>query len=149
LLRSTLNLTTDLSNDQNLVAIHIRKTDYITIDQDLKDSYYKLAIEKMLKLNSNLKFDIFTDSENVEIDLKVFKNINKVYLPKHNEQPIDVIKKMMSYRYYIIANSSFSTIPAYLSEFDEKIVIYPKPWWRNSDVKMQNIPSSWISVENK
>ena len=56
--------------------------------------------------------------------------------------------KMMNYKYYVIANSSFSIIPAFLSEFD-KIIFYPNPWWRNSDVKIQNIPSSWISIANK
>ena len=148
LLKTKLNLKTNAYN-QNLVALHIRKTDYIKIQQDLKNSYYEIAINKILNMNSNLKFDIFTDDKNLQLDSKIFKNINKIYKPENDQKSLDVLQKMMNYKYYVIANSSFSIIPAFLSEFDEKIIFYPNPWWRNSDVKIQNIPSSWISIANK
>lgn len=148
LLYKKLDLKTNQSSNQNLAALHIRKTDYLTIEQDLKSSYYELAINKLLKINNHLRFDIFTDDSNIKLDPRIFKNINEIYLPNNKEKPIDVLKSMVNYKYYIIANSSFSTIAAFLSQFDETIVLYPKPWWRNSNVKIQNIPSSWIAIPN-
>jgi hypothetical protein len=149
LLYKKLSLKTNQSSNQNLAALHIRKTDYLTLEQDLKSSYYQLAINKLLKINNHLRFDIFTDDSNIKLDPKIFKNINEIHLPNNKEKPIDVLRSMVNYKYYIIANSSFSTIPAFLSQFDEKIILYPKPWWRNSNIKIQNIPSNWIAIANK
>ena len=54
---------------------------------------------------------------------------------------------MLNYKYYITANSSFSAIAAF-SEIDNKIVTYPDPWWRNSEIKLINIPPDWIGIQN-
>ena len=48
LLKTKLNLKTNTYN-QNLVALHIRKTDYIKIQQDLK-VHYEIAINKILNM---------------------------------------------------------------------------------------------------
>ncbi|MDA9645454.1 hypothetical protein N9T02_01115 [Candidatus Actinomarina] len=149
LLQTKLNLKSNHFKNDNLVALHIRSTDYSTIEQQLKSSYYKSSINKLLQINKDLRFDIFSDDKNLKIDTKVFKNINKIYLPKSNETPLEVMISMLNYKYYIIANSSFSTIPAFLSEYQNKVVLYPQPWWRNSYVKMQNIPSDWIDITNE
>ena len=71
LLYKKLNLETNLSSNQNLAALHIRKTDYLTIEQDLKSTYYELAINKLLKINDHLRFDIFTDDKNIKLDPKI------------------------------------------------------------------------------
>ena len=132
----------------NLAAIHIRKTDYSIIDQELKNSYYEKAIYQLLTINKNLKFDIFTDDENIVLDENIFKNTNKIYTPIIDQNSTEVLKAMINYKYYIIANSSFSAIAAFLSTLNDKVVFYPDPWWRNSAVKLTGIPSSWIKVKN-
>ena len=37
-------------------------------------------------MNSNLKFDIFTDDKNLQLDSKIFKNINKIYKPENDQK---------------------------------------------------------------
>jgi|TARA_Y100000389_G_scaffold92538_1_gene89264 hypothetical protein len=147
-LKDKLNLVSTSFND-NVAAIHIRKTDYLIIDQALSDSYYKSAVDELLKKNSKLKFDIFTDDKSFNLDTKIFKNINNVYKPNSSEKSLDTLRKMLNYKFYITANSSFSSIAAFLSEGDNKFIIYPEPWWRNSEIKLMNVPPNWKSLNNK
>jgi hypothetical protein len=146
-LKDKLNL---ISNNQNndVAALHMRRTDYKIINQMLSDTYYEKAINELLINNNDLQFDIFTDDLNVKLDKKIFKNIRNIYKPMPNENSIDILRKMLNYKYYITANSSFSSIAAFLSEIDDKIVIYPDPWWRNSEIKLINIPVDWIGIQN-
>ncbi len=147
-LQKNLRLVSDNLNE-NTVAVHIRKTDYKIINQELSDKYYELAINKFLKINNDIKLDIFTDDKDLILDTKVFKNINKIYRPVSSIKSIDVLRKMLNYKYYITANSSFSCIAAYLSEFQDKVIFYPKPWWKNSVIEVTNIPKDWQSIVNK
>lgn len=146
-LKDKLNLTSNNQNN-NVVALHMRRTDYKIINQMLSDTYYEKAINELLTNNNDLQFDIFTDDVNVKLDKKIFKNIRNIYKPIPNENSIDILRTMLNYKYYITANSSFSSIAAFLSEIDNKIVIYPDPWWRNSEIKLINIPSDWIGIQN-
>ncbi len=146
-LKDKLNLTSNNQNN-NVAALHIRKTDYKLINQELSDIYYAKAINELLKINNDLQFDIFTDDINLSLNKKVFKNIKNLYKPIQGEESIKILRKMLNYKYYITANSSFSSIAAFLSEIENKVVIYPEPWWRNSEISLINIPSNWISIQN-
>ena len=80
--------------------------------------------------------------------MKIFKNINNIYYPNTQIKPIEVFREMSSYEYFIIANSSFSALAAFLSEGNPKAILYPYPWWRLSEIEIKNIPGSWIPVKN-
>lgn len=142
-----LQLDTDIKN-KDLVALHVRKTDYSIIGQELSDLYYKNAIDQILKFNNKLQFDIFTDDENLILDTNVYRNINKVYKPIPSQSAIDVINSMINYKNYILANSSFSALAAYITPINNQLVFYPDPWWRNSNVSLKGIPTSWIKIKN-
>ncbi len=146
-LKNKLNLNSN-NKKENIAAIHIRKTDYKVINQELSDEYYEVAISKLLNINSALKFDIFTDDENLKLNENVFKNINNIHKPILNENAIETLRKMLNYEFYIIANSSLSAIAAFLADYDNKVILFPEPWWRNSSIKLLNIPSNWIAISN-
>jgi hypothetical protein len=132
----------------NKVAVHIRKTDYGIINQELSDNYYQSAISELLDIKSNLKLDIFTDDKNLKLNNSVFKNIGEIYKPNSSISSLDVMREMLNYKYFITANSSFSCIAAYLSNFQDKVVFYPKPWFKNSEIAIKNIPKHWKSIAN-
>tara|TARA_B100000900_G_C20602448_1_gene726295 strand:+ start:10267 stop:11043 length:777 start_codon:yes stop_codon:yes gene_type:complete len=138
----------DNFKDKNRVAIHIRKGDYIELQQNLSDKYYKDAINEFLKYNPNSIFDIYTDEDKLDLNSEVFINVDKVYTSKMNSNSIEVMKKISEYSNYIIANSSFSALAAYFSTSKEKKVIYPSPWWRKSSIRIKSIPDNWISIPN-
>ncbi len=142
-----LKLNEDFA-DKNKVVIHIRKGDYIELQQNLSDNYYFEAIKSVLKSNPDSVFDIYTDSQKLDLNPEIFTNVNKVFTPSVNVSSLETMKKMSEYRTYIIANSSFSALAAYLSKSKEKKVIYPSPWWRKSEISIKSIPKSWISVTN-
>ena len=148
LIKNVLGLNNPQHSNE-LVAIHIRQNDYKEINQDLSDSYYKKSIDDLLKLNKNLLFDVFTDDKNFVPNSNIFKRLNHVYYPDKNIKPIEVFRDMCRYKNYIIANSSFSALAAYLSGSDDKTVFYPNPWWRSSEIQIRNVPASWIPVINK
>lgn len=147
LFRRKLSLSSN-KMDCNLVAVHIRKTDYLKIRQNLNDDYYVESIKKILEFNNNLKFDIYTDDESFIPNKHIYKNINNFYKPDKNKSPLEVLQALSCYKNYIIANSTFSLLAAYFSDFEEKKVFYPSPWFRNSNIQITNIPKHWIKIEN-
>ena len=148
-LNTNLKLKSDKFYSENIAAIHIRKTDYSLIDQELTELYYKNAIDELTKIDKNIKLDIYSDDPKLKLNFSIFKNINNIFLPNIDEKPLSVLIKMLNYKNYVIANSSFSAIAAYLSDYDDKVVFYPDPWWRNSNIKLLNIPTNWNCIRNK
>ena len=135
-------------SSDGLAAIHLRKTDYETINQLLSDQYYKYAINSMSEINKDIMFDIYTDSKKLKIDKNIFKNINNIYYPKTNESAIEVFQNLSNYQNYVIANSSFSALAAYLSKHENKTIFYPDPWFRESIIQLKGIPKNWKIIKN-
>tara|TARA_B100000900_G_C20602112_1_gene726079 strand:+ start:4495 stop:5268 length:774 start_codon:yes stop_codon:yes gene_type:complete len=133
---------------KNSCLIHIRKGDYKQLNEELKMSYYESAITQLLHKYPDTLFDIFTDDQELILDNNIFSNINSIYYPENKENSTEVLEKMTRYQHYIIANSSFSLIAASFGSDKHSEVFYPSPWWKNFDVTVKNIPSSWRKVEN-
>ena len=75
------------------IAIHIRKTDYKVINQELITSITRLLLTTF-KISKDVKFDIFTDSNKLELNPKIFRNIENIFYPNQNESPLDVLKNL-------------------------------------------------------
>ena len=138
----------DIENQTGKSMIHIRKGDYLKLGEDLNPSYYQDAINELLKDKPDTKFDIFVDDSSFVPNENIFKNLNNVFYPKKSENSLEVFHSMLGYENYIIANSSLSIIAAHLSSSSVSKIYYPNPWWKNHDVKVSNIPSNWISIDN-
>ncbi len=141
--------TQEIQIKKNRALIHVRRGDYMDLNENLHTSYYKKAINKLLKYNPNIEFDIFTDDNNFFLDKDIFSSTTNIIFPSQNEKAIDVLKNMLGYEHYIIANSSLSLIAAYLSENTDTKIFYPDPWWRNYDISIEEIPFSWIKISNE
>jgi len=138
----------DSNLDSEIVALHIRRSDYLEINQALDDEYYLKSIEIISKKIPNFKIDIFCDEQIENLNPKISKYVNNIYLPIKNENPLEVLIKMSRYKNYIIANSSYSALAAVFSNYKNKLVLYPKPWFRESNISLKNIPDDWIAVYN-
>ena len=140
------NFNQNLNKPTHKTLIHIRKTDYVKLGEELSETFYINAINKIIKEDKNFKYDIFTDEKNPSSDSKLFKNAENVNI-NSGENLIIILSKMMNYKNYIIANSTFSFIPAFLSYSSDSVVIYPEPWFKHS----QDIPPvehTWRPVKN-
>ncbi len=138
--KSNLN---NQSKDVNTV-IHIRKGDYINWGEDLPSNYYLNALQRLRKFEETIKYDIFTDEQNVDINKKIFKEAENIF-NNLNEKPLITLSRMQGYKNFIISNSSFSFFAAYLSRSKDKKVLYPNPWFKT----VSHVPytdSDWLEI---
>ena len=138
-----------LQNKKNeeSVMVHIRRGDYIGLNEDLKLEYYSTAIKKLEKKLGSFEITIFTDDYSLKIeDFKKF-NVTKLFNDK-NEDALETFKKMTQFQNFIISNSTFSFLAAFLGQEKNSHIYYPQPWMRNSDVQVKNFPKDWIVIKN-
>ena len=126
--------------DNEKVLIHIRQDDYKKINQDLTDSYYAKSIDEFLSINKNCEFDIFTDDLDFVPNIKIFRNIDQIYYPDANIKPLEVFRDMSRYQNFIVANSSFSALAAFLSNSKSEKVVYPHPYGEIQKSKLKIYP---------
>lgn len=133
--------------NENTVAIHIRRGDYRRLGLALNIDYYKKAIEYISQHEENPYFLVFSDEikwvkQNMTFPAHTcFMNINGEW--KDYEELM-----LMSYcRHNIISNSTFSWWAAWLNKNENKKVIAPKRWVFIGDKKELDIaPDNWIRV---
>ena len=116
-----------ISQLDNPVALHIRRTDYITNPNHtcLGLDYY----EKALNIFPNQTVLIFSDDPQWCQNQKLFED-NRFMISDNDDQYIDMCLMTMC-KGHIIANSSFSWWGAWLSNSER--VIAPKGWFEGSN----------------
>ena len=117
----------------NIVAIHIRRTDYISDTNDFYNlglDYYRSALE----LANKPYVVVFSDDinwckQNIARNLYQYTN---VYFVDIGIQEFEFILMSM-FKHHIIANSTFSLWASFISPYSDKIVIAPKNWYSNQE----------------
>jgi hypothetical protein len=125
-----------IKNKDRIVVVHARRTDYLR-NQDiinfhgpLSVEYYKEGINKMCKLVNNPIFLLAADDcsfwpsvirETPEI------NEENMYI-LYNENEVNTLALLQQFKYFIIANSTFSWWASWLSDKPHK-VIAPSKWF--------------------
>ena len=129
------------------VMVHIRRGDYIGLNEDLKLEYYSTAINKLEKKLGGCEITIFTDDHSLKIE--DFENFNVTrLLNDKNDDVLETFKKMTQFQNFIISNSTFSFLAAFLGQEKDSTIYYPYPWMRNSNVQIKNFPKEWIQLTN-
>ncbi len=62
------------------------------------------------------------------------------------DEDYEDLRLMMQCKHFIIANSSFSWWGAWLGNYEDKIVVCPRLWFNDSDLKSDIIPESWVRL---
>jgi hypothetical protein len=121
---------------ENVIVVHARRTDYlrtpdiINFHGPLPIEYYKLAIEKMSNIVNNPFFLLTSDDPrfwNSVIKEVPELNESNIYILE-NENEINTIILLQQFKYFIMANSTFSWWAAWLSKNPQK-VIAPTKWF--------------------
>jgi len=134
------------------VSIHVRKGDYLLHPYSdyyasLESAYYNNALEALQEKLPQLKLYVFTDDpkwvkENLALPIP-YTLISGVQTRSMYED----FQAMLSCKYHIIANSSFSWWTAWLSAREGKKVVAPKEWFKNGPSDTADlIPKSWLIV---
>jgi glycosyl transferase family 11 len=132
------------------VAVHVRRGDYRrypTKHPVLGEDYYFSAFKNLtVELSSHYplpKVDVFSDDE----EAKTFMPGASEYFI--NGDPLEDWIKMTQYKYFIIANSTYSWTAAYLSGSGNVIAPHESRWYgpRNSHIYTgELIPKNWIKI---
>lgn len=164
LIREEFNIKNKLSDQNNSflnkiiqsnsIAIHIRRGDLLSrpaavAEQPYStDKYYFDGVKLMKERLKNPELFVFSD------DIDWVNNSFKFDLPTtfvSNDGPdYEHFKLMCNCKHQIIANSTFSWWAAWLNNYQEKIIISPKWWYRDPDKNESiiRIPQDWIILEN-
>jgi len=134
-----------------LACIHMRFGEYrIKLGYGtLPFEYFEQACEAVLTLHPGVEvFYIFSDSsEDADhMRLRLGERFPKVQfeLSNHGEDStaVEALLAMSQFDVMVIANSTFSFWSAILGSSD-KTVIYPRPWFMDSNIAVPQIPKSW------
>lgn len=129
------------------VSLHIRRGDYLSIDQPaaLPLEYYEEAIQLMNASVPGATFFIFSDDIDWARQHIKEKNLHFIDWNTGSESFKDM-QLMSLCRHNIIANSSFSWWGAWLNNHADKIVIAPQQWMPGLAAGADIIPKGWVQV---
>ena len=119
--------------DHESVSVHVRRGDYVSDAAHaqffgfLGLGYYRTAMARLRGALRRPRFHVFSDDP--AWCAEAFRDEDDVELEPPGDAVSDLIR-MSQCRHHIIANSSFSWWGAWLNENPSKIVIAPKPWFR-------------------
>lgn len=127
------------------VAVHIRRGDMMKNSNfiSLDAGYYEKAINLVLQLKKNAHFFVFSDEPDKARELFRSFKVPVTFITEQSESLgyygtkgdyID-FELMRLCRNYIIANSTFSWWPAYLSLNPEKVIVAPSEWFANEKLQ--------------
>jgi Glycosyl transferase family 11 len=139
--------------DGNSISLHVRRGDYIKIKEvrklmgDMNESYYKNAIEYIVKKVSKPDFFVFSDDiEWCKKNIPTPFSTTYVSAAAAGPKAAFHLELMSLCKHNIIANSTFSWWGAWLNENPGKIVIAPKEWSAAARASEREvIPTSWIT----
>lgn len=132
-------------NWSNPVALHVRRTDYVTNSNHtvLSLDYYEKALEQF---DSDREVIIFSDDPQWCLDQKLFES-DRFMVSQSDDAYLDLCLMTLCSG-HIIANSSFSWWGAWLSSSEK--IIAPSGWFRGSNNEHLDtkdiIPETWTII---
>jgi hypothetical protein len=139
-------------NETNSASIHIRRGDYVNLGRELPTDYYHKAIARLLNSIGDLDLFFFSD----DLDW-VHRQQDQIIPDDHQsrvhyvdcnnkETGYEDLRLMRTCDHHIIANSTFSWWAAWLNRSNNKYVIAPVFWIRQSIDQLDVVPERWISI---
>ena len=135
------------------VCLNVRRTDHLKSKElnAVTINYYINSINYFKKI-LNKSFKIYVFSDDLEWCRKNFnKNDNCIFV-EHvlaGEKFKNYLYLMSCFKNFIIPNSSFAWWAAWLSKFDNKIIIAPKNWsGLIKESEIDTVPKNWVRIDN-
>ena len=135
------------------VSLHVRRGDYVanpkiaSVHGTLPLDYYARAVELIASgASGDPRLYVFSDdpawaAENLDLGL-----VTRIVDHNGNRATED-LRLMAACRHHILANSSFSWWGAWLNPSADKIVVAPRPWFRDPALDDSTIvPERWVRL---
>lgn len=152
-LQSNANMRwSELISRTTSICLHVRRGDYVTNAAANSThglcslAYYYESIKYISEMVQNPVFFVFSDDlewtkTNISIPYEVH------YMDQNGpDEDYEDLRLMMQCKHFIIANSSFSWWGAWLGNYVDKIVVCPKNWFNDPDMKTDIICDSWVML---
>ena len=138
---------------ENSIAIHVRHFEHndLSSESNIENDFYFRALEYFKSIHPNLQYFLFSDKP-VPAYQRLFKNHENVIIVQEKYLFQDEVQElcfMSHFKYFIIANSTFSWWGAWLSEYKDKIVVAPKTKIDSGETAWGFdglIPDDWIKI---
>ena len=138
--RDILDYFGNNTKDDDMVSLHIRRTDYLSLSNynyNLDMNYYKEALQiankkKVVVFSDDIEWCIgnFNDYVNRENIYDIYYVSTKIFKDDELDIKEDIEFILMSmFKNNIIANSYFSLWASFISYYNSKIIIAPKRWY--------------------
>jgi hypothetical protein len=137
-------------SQEKILAIHVRRGDYLPLKESfglLSDQYYTAALERAKQDFNYEKIWVFSDDLDTAQQLLYGINDLSFIEPPVFSNPVESLVLMSKCRSFIISNSTFAWWAAILNSSNQ--VIYPNPWFRNSNYSQDLCVPEWIPLESK
>ena len=138
------------------VSLHIRRGDYVSnpranrVHGTVNLDFYRRAADHIAgRVGGDPAFFIFSDDPDW-----VAANLRLPYPSLHvthngTERDTEDLRLMAACRHHIVANSTFSWWGAWLNPSPDKIVVAPRPWFRDpSKDESTMVPEGWVRIDN-
>lgn len=132
----------------NSTMIHVRRGDYLKFKEELPIFYYEKSIEFIKTKTKTTNFKIYTDDINWCKNQKLFTIADEILTS--SDSPDDTVKtfgSMLNHQNYIIANSTFSLIAAFLGSSEDSLVTYPHPWFKERNYNKNIVNPNWEKIK--
>lgn len=143
----------DTQNSEFIVAIHVRRGDYVThplyskVLGALDVGYYQTALERIEEERGKNQFKVYVVSDDpawCKENLKLSNSMNVI----ESSDPISDLYLLIHADAAIISNSTFGWWGGFLGSKD-RMVFAPANWSMDPDYSPERIQiPSWISVDN-
>jgi Glycosyl transferase family 11 len=138
------------------VSLHIRRGDYVSnpranrVHGTVNLDFYRRAADHIAgRAGGDPTFFVFSDDPDwVAANLALPYPAHAV---THNgaDRDTEDLRLMAACRHHIVANSTFSWWGAWLNPSPDKIVVAPKPWFRDpSKDESTLVPEGWVRIDN-
>lgn len=133
------------------VGIHVRRCDYLAITQMgiATDYYYQRSIDLISQLSGVDTIRVFSDDVDLASSLPSLSKAKQVSFlrPPEDSVALESLILMSMASHLVMANSSFSWWAAWLSNSEERVVTYPRPWVDFRLVNDRDLPlPNWIGL---
>lgn len=132
------------------LLVHVRLGDYQLEELFgiLSPEYYRAAIEYAWQIGEFNKIWLFSDQPKDALRRIPQQYRDRIRLIENDDlDSAETLKIMSLCQGYVIANSSFSWWAAALSDFENPVVVSPKPWFIQLPEPTDLIPPHWDRFE--
>jgi hypothetical protein len=138
-----------LTGETECLAVSVRRGDFVGLPHlgVCSDAYY---LEAITLIQARRPVDhIFIFSDDINYCREMFASLKCQVVFVEGFTPAKALYLMSRCHHLVIANSTFSWWGAWLSDYQDKLVICPSPWNDSTAVASDFIPSDWIRLSKQ